>query len=220
MKTVITTVFGTVFLGVVGALIFIYTGVYDVSASSPHMALSNWAMSKTMHESVERRARYIQAPELEKEELILVGVNDFEAMCVGCHGAPGKDPEPMGQGLNPPAPDLQQSAQHLSAAELFWVTKHGIKMTGMPSWGATHSDEDLWPVVALMAALPDLNADDYSELLLRAKGKGHHSVSEVESVNANGGHDTEEAEADGHHHAPVKVEKNIGSTHDHSTHDH
>ena len=220
MKTVITTVFAMALLGFLAALIFIYSGVYDVSASSPHLALSNWAMSTTMHESVERRARSIDTPELNKEELILAGLNDFEAMCVGCHGAPGKDPEPMGQGLNPPAPDLQQSAQHLSAAELFWVTKHGIKMTGMSSWGATHSDEELWPVVALMAALPDLNADAYSELLLRAQGKGHHSVSDVESGNADGRHDTEGAETDGLHHAPVKVEKNTGSTHDHSTHAH
>lgn len=220
MKTVITTVFVMVLLGVVGALTFVYSGIYDVSASSPHTPLSNWAMSTTMHESVERRARNIDIPQLDKEELILAGINDFEAMCIGCHGAPGKDPEPMGQGLNPLAPDLQQSAQHLSAAELFWVTKHGIKMTGMPSWGATHSDEDLWPVVALMAALPDLNADTYNELLLRAEGKGHHGATGVDSDHSHGGHDTEEAERDGNHHAPTKLEENAGSSHDHSTHEH
>jgi len=80
----------------------------------------------------------------------------------------------MGQGLNPSAPDLADSAAHLSPAELFWVTKHGIKMTGMPAWGVTHDDDALWPVVALLARLPELDADSYQALLASAEGVGHH----------------------------------------------
>jgi hypothetical protein len=82
----------------------------------------------------------------------------------------------MGQGLNPPPPDLADSAAHMTPAELFWVTKNGIKMTGMPAWGATHADEALWPVVAFMTRLPELDGAGYAALLAEAQGHGHHAV--------------------------------------------
>lgn len=219
MKTVITTLIVTVLLGLIGLLTFVYSGAYDVSASSPHTALTNWAMSTTMHESVARRARSINIPDLNRDELILAGINDFEAMCVGCHGAPNKEPGPMGQGLNPLAPDLQRSAQHLTAAELFWVTKHGIKMTGMPSWGVAHSNNDLWPVVALMVALPGLTAETYGALLARAEGKGHHGAGETEGEHRHERNDADEVEGVSGH-APVHVKYNKESIRDHSTHEH
>ncbi|MCH8101361.1 MAG: cytochrome c [Proteobacteria bacterium] len=166
---------------VIGSIGFAYSGIYDVSASSPHGGLTNWLLSRTSHASVARRARSIVVPELTDMSLVRAGVNDFDSMCAACHGAPGKGPEAMGQGLNPPAPDLAESAAHLNSAELFWITKNGIKMTGMPAWGATHDDDALWPVVAFMTTLPNLDADGYQALLASATGMGHHAEGDDES---------------------------------------
>ena len=162
-------------LVVVGAVGFAYSGFYDVSASSPHSGLVNWLLSTSSHASIERQAKGVSVPDLSDTALVRAGINDFDAMCAGCHGAPGKNPEAMGQGLNPPAPDLAESAAHMNPAEMFWVTKHGIKMTGMPAWGATHDDDALWPVVAFMSTLPDLDAEGYQALLASATGIGHHA---------------------------------------------
>jgi len=221
MKTILITLPVTMLLGMTGGIFFIYSGIYDVSASTPHFALTKWAMSSTMHASVEQRATNIDVPDLQQKELILEGINDFKAMCVTCHGAPGKKPGPLGKGLNPQAPDLQRSAEHLTAAELFWVTKHGIKMTGMPAWGATHDDDSLWPVVALLTALPDLNAETYEDLLIQAEGMGHHA-----SDKSGEGHSHEEREAgkemhgERHHDASVQPGEQSKFTHDHGNHEH
>ena len=161
-------------LATLGILGFAYSGLYDVAASSPHSGFSNWLMSTTSRASIERRAGSVDVPDLGDDALVRAGANDFDAMCAGCHGAPGRPPEAMGQGLNPPAPDLSESAAILGPAELFWVTKHGIKMTGMPAWGATHDDSALWPVVALLTKLPELDADSYRALLASSGGMGHH----------------------------------------------
>ena len=161
-------------LTVITALGLVYSGAYDVSAMTPHGDFANWLLSTTAHRSVARRASGIDAPVLDDETLIVAGINDYDAMCVDCHGAPGRALTPMGEGLNPPPPDLSESAQHLSDAELFWVTKHGIRMTGMPAWGKTHADEDLWPLVAFLRRLPDLDAEQYEALLASATGAGHH----------------------------------------------
>jgi mono/diheme cytochrome c family protein len=229
MKTLITLAI-VVIVGLMGAIGFAYSGLYDVGASSPHSGFVNWLLSTTSHASVERRARDIEVPNLEAEALQLAGVTDFNGMCAGCHGAPGQDPEAMGQGLNPPAPDLAESAKEMTPAELFWVTKNGIKMTGMPAWGATHDDDALWPVVALLQKLPDLDAAGYQALLADAEGIGHHAedVADDGHAHASADHASNDAdhdveESDGHQHDESEQRDDapqVQEEHDHSTHEH
>ena len=180
MKILVTLV-TVILLAVLAVIGYAYSGHYDISASSQHSEFANWLLSTTSRSSIERRAAAIEAPDLSDDALVRAGANDFNAMCVGCHGAPGQEPQPVGQGLNPAAPNLSESAQYMSPAELFWVTKNGIKMTGMPAWGATHEDDALWPVVSLMLKLPVLDADSYQALLASAEGMGHHEPAAPEN---------------------------------------
>ena len=217
MKT-LTTITIAVAIGVIAVIGFAYSGIYDVSAGSSHSSVVNWLLSTTSHASIERQAKGIEVPNLSDDVLARAGVNDFNNMCARCHGAPGRDPEAMGQGLNPPPPDLAESAAEMSPAELFWVTKNGIKMTGMPAWGATHDDDAIWPVVAFMTKLPELNASQYQELVDSAGGMGHHANDSAAEA-----HPHEESADKAHPHEdsghsedpPAEPEE-----HDHSTHEH
>jgi len=211
-------VIGLLCLGVIG---FAYSGLLDVGASSPHGGLTNWLLSTTSHASVERAARNIEVPDLGDEALVLAGINDFDSMCAGCHGAPGKMPKAMGQGLNPAAPDLAEEAAEMSPAELFWITKHGIKMTGMPAWGATHDDDALWPVVAFMTRLPELDEAGYQQMLADAVGQGHHSAAEPAgdpgAAQESGGtvHVHDDGSEHVHEASPEPVVEDDHSTHEH-----
>jgi mono/diheme cytochrome c family protein len=225
MKLIVTFLMVVLFAGL-GVIGFAYSGLYDVSASSPHSGLTNWLLSTTSHASVERRAGAVRVPDLEDEALVLAGINDFDSMCIGCHGAPGKSPAAVGQGLNPPAPDLAKSAAEMTPAELFWVTKHGIKMTGMPAWGATHDDGSIWPVIAFMTKLPGLGEAGYLEMLNAAMGHGHHSDDPVTEEHGQAESD-EAAGSEAHDHEVgiehdhvEPVEPEVPTEHDHSTHKH
>lgn len=191
---------------------FAYSGIYDVSASSPHSGFVHWLLSTTSEASIERHAGRIEPPDLSDQSMVRAGASDFDAMCVGCHGAPGRQPDPVGQGLNPPPPDLAESASHMDAAELFWVTKHGIKMTGMPAWGATHEDDALWPVVAFLRTLPDLDASGYRALLASAEGTGHHDGDESHER-----HHGDHGQDDGQN---EETDAAAGGHHEHGDHEH
>ena len=226
MMQTATTVLTVLIVAMLGTIGFAYSGLYDVSASSSHSGFVDWLLSTTSHASIERRAGEIEVPDLENEDLVLAGINDFDSMCVGCHGGPGKDPEAMGQGLNPPAPDLAEEAAELTPAELFWVTKNGIRMTGMPAWGATHDDESIWPVVAFMTRLPELDASAYRELLASAEGQGHHAQdaagdehSHDETAESAGGEIHVHPDGSEHLHE-VTAEPEAPAEQDHSTHEH
>jgi len=202
----IVAVFLLIAVGITG---FAYSGLYDVSAASSHNGLVNWLLLTTSRASIERQAAKIDVPDLDDEALVLAGINDFDSMCIGCHGRPGKGPEAMGQGLNPPAPGLAEEAADLTPAELFWVTKNGIKMTGMPAWGVTHGDDAIWPVVAFMRKLPGLDADSYQQMLTAATGHGHHADSSASDEHS---HDEVEVAPAGEIHV-----HDDGSAHVHDT---
>ena len=213
-------------IAVLGTIGFAYSGIYNVGASVSHGGFVDWLLSTTSHASIERRAGEIEVPDLDSEDLVLAGINDFDSMCAACHGGPGKDPEAMGQGLNPPAPDLAKEAADMTPAELFWVTKNGIRMTGMPAWGATHDDESIWPVVAFMTRLPELDESEYQQMLAAAEGRGHHAEDAAGEEHSH--EETEESaggeihlHADGSEHVHEEAaEPEAPPAHDDSTHEH
>jgi len=74
----------------------------------------------------------------------------------------------IGKGLNPQAPDLSDAVKAWTPRELFWIVKHSVKMTGMPSFGVTHDDNDVWNIVAFMEKLPGMSAEEYQKLTQQA----------------------------------------------------
>ncbi|MEC4677793.1 MAG: cytochrome c [Nitrospirota bacterium] len=159
MKTVISTLIVTAVFSALLGLMVMFSGWFNVSTVWKDPALVQWVLATTSANSVASRAKNIEVPSLGSEEQIKKGFQSFRAMCAGCHTPPGDDPTPMAQGLNPEAPDLAKSLK--SPAEFFWVLKNGIRMTGMPGWGESHTDEQLWEMVSFIGELPEMTFLDY-----------------------------------------------------------
>lgn len=170
--TVLAGVAGSLVLAVVVALAFVFSGVYDVSASGSQSRLLDWVLETTMERSVAVRAGELSAPLPTDEAALTHGLEHYRAMCVVCHGAPGVDRNELAEGLNPRPPRLQRAAARWTDAELFWITKHGIKATGMPAFGQTHSDEELLQIVAILRRLPDLSDEDYAAMIAALDSTG------------------------------------------------
>jgi mono/diheme cytochrome c family protein len=83
-------------------------------------------------------------------------------MCVTCHGAPGRKPDELAQGLNPSPPNLAFSTRDMEPSEMYLVVKDGITMTGMPGFGSTHSDSEIWAIVAFLKHLQTMPPEDYT----------------------------------------------------------
>lgn len=154
----------TIVVGICIGLIIIYSGWYNVSAAKGEGGFMRWVLSTTSDNSVEKHAEDISIPDLSSPKYIKEGFAHYNEMCVGCHGAPGKEETELAKGLDPHAPDLSKSAKEMPANELFWVTKNGIQSTGMPAWGKTHSDQKIWAMVAFMEQLPGMTGAEYDSL--------------------------------------------------------
>ena len=161
MRIAIVTTLSVVAIAAVVAVGYAYSGFYDVSASQPENGALGWLLTTTRQHSIDRRAEAIRVPPLDDPKLVQEGFQHYREMCTGCHLAPGMDSSEIREGLNPQPPILAQAVPHSSPARLFWVIKHGVKMTGMPAWGASHSDEMIWAMVAFLEQLPAMTPAQY-----------------------------------------------------------
>jgi mono/diheme cytochrome c family protein len=161
MKKTILTFIAVILIEIIVIIIGAYSGIPDVSAIKPKGRIIRWFLNTTKDHSIHSRAASISVPTLSDSSLLLTGFEHYNEMCVTCHGAPGRTPDDLAKGLNPHAPNLAHSTKDLSPGEMFLMVKDGIKMTGMPGFGPTHSDSAIWAMVAFLQRLQTLTSEEY-----------------------------------------------------------
>lgn len=159
---------------VAGGLVIVLSGAFNVAATNPDSPMTEWILHTTMRRSVAMQSSGIAAPDSFTEAQVKAGFKEFRAMCAGCHGAPGKMRSAAGKGLRPRAPDLAVAANEWNTANLFWIVKNGVKMTGMPAFGPTHDDQTIWNIVAFVDQLPNMTATEYRALEDASLAAGEH----------------------------------------------
>ena len=83
-----------------------------------------------------------------------LGEMDFMENCAACHGKDGRKPTDIGRWMYPRSLDLgSPEVQQWSDAELFWIIKNGIRLSGMPGFGKIHSDVEIWHLVQYIRSL-------------------------------------------------------------------
>lgn len=75
--------------------------------------------------------------------------------------------------MKPRPPDLSHSAREMSDAEVSRVIENGIRHTGMPPFGPSHSGHELAALTAFVERLGDLSPEDYRRLADGASADGH-----------------------------------------------
>lgn len=172
IKGAVTALVCVAVVAIAAAIVFTWSGMYDISARKEHVWVTKWVLNQTMERSVGMRAALVHPPQDYEKGAFPTGFKLYDSWCVGCHGAPGVKRSPIGKGLNPSPPDLSKVDPDFTSSAIWWVARNGIKMTGMPSFEGTLSDDELWGVAAFVGQLRTVSPQRYRELRLEAQG-GH-----------------------------------------------
>jgi mono/diheme cytochrome c family protein len=148
----------------IGALVVIESGLFNATATTPHLRIVGWAAHSAFIHSVRVRSGDVQAPARFSEAEVTAGFHRYDADCAMCHGAPGVPRAPWVRGMTPTPPFLLDAARRWTPAQLYWIVGRGIKMTAMPAWSETRSDGQIWDTVAFLEALPRLSPADYARM--------------------------------------------------------
>ena len=166
MKRYVLALFVLLLVLLAGGAAYVYFGVYNVAADDPHWRANYWLLQETRNRSIAVRSADLTPPNLRDPKLILKGAGQYAAMCVTCHLAPGQPDTELRLGLYPQPPNLAHA--HIAPNRVFWVIKHGLKMSGMPAWGKSHDDATIWSMVAFVQELPSLSPKQYRVMVRRA----------------------------------------------------
>jgi mono/diheme cytochrome c family protein len=104
-----------------------------------------------------RREMPAAAPIPASDENLNAGASIYEDKCEFCHGT-ADEPSAVGRSLFPTAPQLWSKhgngAVGVSddpAGETYWKVKNGIRLSGMPAYGKSLSEKQLWQVSLLLS---------------------------------------------------------------------
>lgn len=88
------------------------------------------------------------------EANLLAGVEHYRQNCAVCHGLPGQPKTDIAKGEFPKPPQLFEGKGVTDdpAGETFWKIKNGIRLTGMPGFEGSLTDQQMWQISVLLAS--------------------------------------------------------------------
>ena len=115
-------------------------GLYPIGADNPPGSLERAIAGGAMDHYAAKHKPAGPNPVQIAPDNLTQGAREYEEHCAVCHGGAKAPISPMQDKFNPPTPQLINRIPHDDDPWLFWVTKHGVRMTGMPAWGSSMSD--------------------------------------------------------------------------------
>jgi mono/diheme cytochrome c family protein len=158
---------GRILLGIVlglvlaplAALGWLWFGNLPVAVADPPLPHEGLITSHPLEARIDREL--VKNPPIQLDETSMVaGAQVYRDQCAACHGFHGK-PSPFGAHMYPSAPPLWEMHHHGSETmmgvtddppgETYWKVANGIRLTGMPSFKAVLTENEMWQVSLLLA---------------------------------------------------------------------
>ncbi len=82
------------------------------------------------------------------EENLAAGAKIYREQCVECHGQPGSTPSIASKGMYPPPPQFfeRKVMGNDPVGQNYWIVANGIRLTGMPGYRLSLTEQQLWQV--------------------------------------------------------------------------
>jgi len=152
---------------VVGAaLTWFVAAAAGFSTRTPPTAVERLIVRALHRASVPSRARDAVNPVAFSPEVWAESRAHFADHCASCHANDGGGATEMGRNMFPRVPDMRLAAtQNKTDGELYWIIENGIRLTGMPAWGAGGMDDaDSWKLVHFIRHLALLTPEQLKEM--------------------------------------------------------
>lgn len=144
-----------VILGLIG-LASTMLGWIPTSADADPPQLEQRIATTALDASMERHAPRVDNPIPPTAANLIDGMKVYTMNCALCHGTLDQKPNTFGASFYPPAPNLILDPIDDPEWHIFYAVRTGIRYTGMPAWGKTMNETDLWKVTAFLSHLEKL----------------------------------------------------------------
>lgn len=132
--------------------VFVVSGRMPVATAEPPLPLEKYLARKALHAAMDPAIADPSRVE-NNEHNRLAGARVYHAQCAVCHSAFGQTETAISRGMFPHPPQLLPPEKGVVGdlvGETNWKVKNGIRLTGMPGFGATLSETEMWQVSLLL----------------------------------------------------------------------
>jgi len=161
MRGFITGVVTVITVGLIAAYLLLRSGVIPANADAKPGGLELWAANTSLSATLRREAPKGPNPVALTDANLSEGVTLYGQHCAICHGTAAGDAtsSPVAKGLYPAPPQLAtEGVEDDPEGVSYWKIKHGIRLTGMPSWATTLNDRQIWTIALFLKHMDKLPA--------------------------------------------------------------
>lgn len=162
LKVVIAYLLGIATLPVLAYLVA-YSGHFPVATDSHPLPLEVSLADRALH-----YASVDGAPAVVPVKVSDAGLTSsaqlYVTECAFCHGLPNQGEPHAATGMFPPPPQFFTKVDDDPTGVIYWRIRNGIRLTGMPAFRPTLSDDQIWSLALLLQRAKRLPAAAQAEL--------------------------------------------------------
>jgi len=159
MKGFVAGVLVTLVVAAAAAFLLVASGRIPANADAEPGKLETWLAGTSLQATLSREAPVGANPVPLTEHNLMEGVRLFSENCAVCHGSAKGDAaaSPIARGLYQKPPQFASEGVADDREGLsFWKVKHGIRLTAMPSFASSLSDQQIWTLALFLKHLDKL----------------------------------------------------------------
>ncbi len=154
-----------IFIGAIGAIVVaaacayvgISAGIFPANADAKPSRIERWAAGTSLHATLRRDAPTTPNPVPLNDANLEAGIKLYGQNCIVCHGAADGRPSNVASGLYQKAPQLaKDGVEDDPDGVTYWKVTHGIRLTGMPAFASSLTDEQRWQVALFLKHMDGL----------------------------------------------------------------
>jgi thiosulfate dehydrogenase len=157
-RGIVLGIVGTIAVLVLAGYIAVVQGLVPANADGPYLPGERWAAKTSLRATIRREAGKQPNPLPATPANFSAGIKLYATNCAVCHGAASAEESAIAKGLYQGPPQLaKDGVEDDPDGVTYWKIEHGMRFTGMPSFGHSLSQIQIWQLTLLlkhMDALP------------------------------------------------------------------
>jgi len=130
-----------------GAFLYFKLGFAPVATAAPPMPFETF-MAKAALKATLAKQPAAESPIQPDASTLAAGAQIYRDSCAVCHGLRDQPETGIAKGMFPKPPQLMKGKGVTDdpLGETYWKVKNGIRLTGMPGFGGSMTDQQVWQV--------------------------------------------------------------------------
>jgi mono/diheme cytochrome c family protein len=157
LKGIVLGILLTVVLTAIAGYAIIRAGIMPANADEKPPGFERWAARTSLHATLRRSAPKVTDPLPATNDNLTAGVKLYAQNCAVCHGDSSANASNVAKGLYQKPPQLAKDGiEDDPDGVTYWKLSHGIRWTGMPAFGKTLSDKQIWQLTLFLKTMDHL----------------------------------------------------------------